>query len=311
MKRKLQNGLIACGIAAFGMLISVSSALALYVKNADDKQIEVSLSTVSYDAELGISDITAANENKLSPAHMSKVYNYKLSAVKGAESSYTQDVVVGKLDITFKTKSANLFDNITVTNVIDYKNYSDPEIVDGKETYFSKTADLNTVVLTGEKVLVGEYYVLTGSIAAPIHVVNGNNVSLTLKLDDTINVDNFIDVATAGYEIEVGLSATADYHFAHVMGLNPGSGLEFSAKDYNQMVPNIYAGNKFEWMWRADKDYPNSTIKCLVNNIWSKEKATADGGDANGNYKVSIVAGDSVYWTGSASAELSFYHPEA
>lgn len=305
MKRKLLNGIVAMGIATCGIAISVSSALALYVKNAEDKVINISLSTVSYDAELTVTDITADDASKkLSPSNKEIVYNYKLGASKDASSTYTQDVIVGKLDVSFKTTNLELFRSVTVKNVIDYKN-------NGADTYFSKTAALNTTVLAGDETTVNDYYVMSGSIYAPIHVINGNAVALTVALKEEVTDDSFVDIAATSYSIEVALSAPdAAYEYAHVMGLNSGGTPEFASQDYNQMVPNIYSKDKYEWMWKADKNYTGSTIKCNKNGDWSA-RPTGSNFDVDGNLLVDIVAGDSVYWTGSASDALSFYHPEA
>jgi len=241
MKKRILNTIIASSLASLAV---VGTSLAYYFKAAEDKSINVTLSSGSTDISFGISDITDDDsENKLNPDNLSKNYSYKLSANKSTNTTYTQDVLVGSLKVTFKTKNETLFNAVTLANVIDYKNYSESN--EGTDTYFSNSENkLNSIEFTKEDAADSSgYYVISGTMAAPVSAVNGNEVDLTLSLTG-IDDSNFVSIAEAEYDINVVISENTTYEYAYLGGVGD---LGWAPIDANRMVPNIYA-NAWQWM---------------------------------------------------------------
>jgi len=296
MKKRILNTIIASSLASLAV---VGTSLAYYFKAAEDKSINVTLSSGSTDISFGISDITDDDsDNKLNPSNLSKNYSYKLSANKSTNTTYTQDVLVGSLKVTFKTKNETLFNAVTLANVIDYKNYSGSS--EGTDTYFSNSENkLNSIEFTkADAPDSSGYYVISGTMDAPVSAVYGNEVDLTLALTG-IDDSNFVSIAEAEYDINVVISENTTYEYAYLGGVGD---LGWAPIDANRMVPNIYA-DKWQWMWKADKDYGASEIKAFKGEgesaIWSLGE----------NKAVTIVSGDSVYWSGSTTDAVDFYHP--
>lgn len=308
MKKRLLNTIIASSLA---MTSLVGFAIAYYFNEAEEKVIPISLSDNTSDATFVISDIVEDDTYKLNPDHTSKSYSYTLSVNKSESSTYTQDVLVGSLTVSIKTKSQKLVELLSVTNVIDYTNPSNTE---NPDTIFSTTKDLNTMTLTKPTSSDSSgYYVFTNTMFAPISVINGNKVKLTLSVGDTLTDDDFVALNAAPYEIDVTLSEASNYVYAYIGGLNVSGTNVWESSDFNMMVPNIYASS-WQWMWKADKDYASSAIKGFKHE--STEKTNYSSGiqnvldstlfDSDGNYKVDVKKGDSIYWDGFDQSELIY-----
>jgi len=307
MKKRLLNTLIASSI---GLVSIISTATAYFVTDAKETIIPVTLSSKTYDANFEIGSIDAVDSYKLNPDHTSKRYKYKLSVSKSASTTYTQDVLVGSLTVSVTTKSKKLSELLSATNKIDYTNPDKPESPD---TVFSTTDSLNSMSLTlSDEQDSNGNYVFTNTMYAPISVINGNEVTLTLSLGDTLSLDDFIELNAATYNINVSLDNATDYEYAYVGGLNVEGEQVWESNDSNMMVPNIYA-TSWQWMWRADKDYTGSAIKthkkvsegsCFskgVTGVTDETKFTTDG-----NYIVDVKQGDSIYWDGQNETELIY-----
>lgn len=307
MKKKNLNAIISVSVIAVGLIATLSTAAALYYKAAAERKINISLTSGSNDARLSISAITEDDSTKkLNPENTTKGYSYTIRGNKDTGSAYTQDVVVGDLKVTFKTKSQDLFEAVTLSNVIDYKNYSSDEA--GTDTYFSQTEALNTMNFERATAADTEgYYTISGSMEAPVSVLYEHKVALSLSWrSENITDDEFFAVAEAAYSINVKFEENTTYEYAYIGGVD---GMGWDAQDGNRMVPNIYA-SEWQWMWRADKDYGASSVKAF------KPQTSEDGTDTTiwsfgENTECTVAAGDSFYWAGNKDSTINFYHPEA
>lgn len=310
MKKTTFNGIIAGGVATFGVIASISSAFALYYKNPDDKKIDISLTTAA-DVSLQISDITKTGADALSlkdAVSRAMKYKYTLSGSNELNSTYSQKYVVGKLKVTLSTDNTKLFDNLTVSNVIDYTNKS--PTAEKTETYYSKTTALNTMSFT----LSADKKTYSGMMQAPVYVGTndaggiGNDAVLDIALKNTVTDANIIDIAEASFNIKIEFMECTDCVAAYVKGLDH---LGWTEVDDGMMVPNIMS-SKAEWMWTAGKDYGDSTFKCNIGEAWSMNTNGMHGGKANalvkadkdGNVIGNVKKGQSIYWTGAQGAEI-------
>lgn len=308
MKKRTITNIIAASLIVGSI---TSTAFAFYYKNATGN-INVTLNSGSTDVAFGITEIADADSSfKLSPDNNVKTYNYTLSATKA--NDYKQDVAVSTLTVTFKTKNKDLYDNVTVSNVIDYTN---PTITDTTKnsTYFSTETALNTMTFSEKSETASDgYYSVTGSMDAPISCIYGNKVTFTITLGNVTD-ETFLNIAEGAYTIDVVVSENKTYEYAYVGGIDS---LGWAAQDTNMMVPNIYSSS-WEWMWKADKDYGSSAIKAFQNvtpaegdpyTTYSKNYESTEGGDSMGNLSCNIVSGDSIYWAGNSDSKVIFSHP--
>ena len=291
--------LLGLGIAAIGVVGSVSIGYALYVNAPAENSNHISVGSHT--------DTTAD-------------INYRVDApvVKYAQNNGT--IVSEASAINPDTNKA----------IVQIPLGADPKTASTLQPYVVGKA---TVTLSGSAV-TGESPIATASIAVKgftagkwgesnANAVNGgfiNNVAeldkLVVKVDgtqylevtltfDVLSEANMVAAAKSKVRIDVNWGVESGYDYAYLIG--DETGWEMPTGYKYRMVPNIESDD-FQWWYSALEPTRDGGFKARkddnVGTTWSANNATDSG-----NYEVTTGNSYDFYWNGGSSDQLTRYVP--
>ena len=279
MKRFKKKSLI--GLAAGFLSVAVIGAsFALYKINPDSVGFNINIRTtgdLTYTITLGDQSPGALNpENAITN-------DLTLGATKSADSTYTQDIVVGTFEVVMVAPNANYAKALVDGGshiLVDVNN--DNELDGAGNNFFAEkalfVADADGVTLRAK--LEGFPAYLSG-IKAQLHR------AIAVGGADQIGwLAYTTDVAEKSLSsITLNWADPETYSYAYIVGSMSDS--NWADVDKYQMVPNPKSNN-FEWMYTGDFA-AGDQLKGHNSGVWS----TGD------NYVIDTAGTYSFYWSGS------------
>ena len=293
MKKKI----IGISVAAFGVLLSIGGAIALYQRAAEDTGFGISQGTYEGSTGAITYKVNGATSGTLNPSYLksngensgtglggeyTQVY---YEATLGAEFSNTlipQNFVVGNLAVSVGNIPAAYRDKLSIW--VDVDGYQADSL--GAEYY-------GNVLMTSDYEITAENQSMALSADIAVATSGVQKVRIFLKYDLT-DVDILSsDEASLGYSLNITWGEPNSFEFANVVG----TGNLWNVDEGYAMVPNINkpAAGGFEWVFN---NLPGSfgEAKCVKGTVWSSgDNAVLD---AEKTYDV--------YWSGSAEAAADF-----
>ncbi len=278
MKKK---SLIVGGIAAFAAIASIGTSFALYKVAPENKEVDIGIRTGT-DINYAISEVTGAEGNGLiTPDHLTNTYNFNIQGKKAEGTTYTQPYILAKLTVTVTSENTALIDALQTNATIGYK----------EGTYFANTAGQNSLNWTET-----DANTKTGTLSTYIYVGDGfeagdayNAVTLSIGLADWISAESLLALA-GDYSVSISLTDDESYQVAHVVGSMNG----WAVSDQYEMVMNIEATDKLEWMWLGSIPAGNEIKAKHENGTWSA--------DPNLQVPENLTG---VYWTGNGTDRIN------
>lgn len=278
MKKK---SLIVGGIAAFAAIASIGTSFALYKVAPENQEVNIGIRTGT-DVNYAILEVTGAEGNGLiTPDHLTNTYNFNIEGKKAEGSAFTQPYILAKLTVTVTSENTALIDALQTNATIGYK----------EGTYFANTAAQNTLNWSET-----DANSKTGTLSTYIYVGDGfeagdayNAVTLSIGLADGISAESLLALA-GDYSVSISLTDDESYQVAHVVGSMNG----WAVSDQYEMVMNIEATDKLEWMWLGSIPAGNEIKAKHENGTWSAEPNLQVPENLTG-----------VYWTGNGTDAIT------
>jgi hypothetical protein len=298
MKKKL----IGIAVASFGMILSVGSAIALYVQNCDPASFGIGQGTyegsegaITYKINGNTSGAVNPTYRKLAGeeegtglgGEFTQVkYEFALSATYSS-SLIAQNFVVGNLSV--------------VVNNIPAKYQGKLAIWAGIEGYEANS--LGEHYYASSLMPNGEDFAISDAeghdafnVSSDIAVSSAGTQKLVVYLKYTLGDYNLVekDEASLGYSLSVSWKEASSFNYAYVKG----DSIMWSADEKYAMNPNINKPYAEGWEW-VYNNLPGSFgpgAKCQVGDTWS----------ADPNANLDAEKSYNVYWTGAADAAATF-----
>lgn len=226
--------------------------------------------------------MTGAEGNGLiTPDHLTNTYNFNIQGKKAEGSAFTQPYILAKLTVTVTSENTVLIDAPQTNATIGYK----------EGTYFANTAAQNTLNWSET-----DANSKTGTLSTYIYVGDGfeagdayKAVTLSIGLADGISAESLLALA-GDYSVSISLTDDESYQVAHVVGSMNG----WAVSDQYEMVMNIEATDKLEWMWLGSIPAGNEIKAKHENGTWSA--------DPNLQVPENLTG---VYWTGNGTDAIT------
>lgn len=285
MKKGLLLGLT---VSIAGASLAVGGAFALYKRNATDITINIGARTDT-DLNYKVTDVAWAGGLSVMQPGVTNTLGFKIGAEKTAKSTYTQDVVVGKLTVEIESTNTyfiDYFDGKVTTTV----NFTD-DVFYGKT---HKDSDEGPEYKLNVMTLAKSEGKLTGSLQIPVELT-GRDVTMPISMPTDISNGDLKNLAEASYTVNIIWDAPTEFNFAYVTG----SMNDWAVTDEWRMVPMLNTPT-FEWTYKVDaahkaKLVKDTEFKCRVGDTWSPDP----------NYKISDAESGKVtgiYWKGAGNA---------
>lgn len=293
MKKKI----IGISVAAFGVLLSIGGAVALYQRAAEDTGFGISQGTYEGSEGAITYKVNGATSGTLNPSYLKsngenggtglggEYTQVCYEATLGAEYSSTlipQNFVVGNLAVTVGDIPAAYFGKLSIW--VDVFGYEANSL--GAQYY-------GNVLMTSDYAINAENP--TMAIGADIAVATSGvqKVRVYLKYDlDEIDVLTSNE-ASLGYSLNITWGEPSSFEFANVAG----TGTLWTIDEGYSMMPNINkpAAEGFEWVFN---NLPGTfgEAKCVKGSVWS----------ADPNAELNAEKTYDVYWSGAADAAARF-----
>jgi hypothetical protein len=298
MKKKL----IGIAVASFGMILSVGSAIALYVPAADPASFGIGQGTyegsegaITYKINGNTSGTVAPQYLKgdgtnggtgLGGEYTQVKYEFALSATYSS-SLIAQNFVVGNISVGIEDIPAKYQGKLSIWAGIE--GYADASL--GEHYYASSLMPGGTDFAINDEEGHASFSA-SGDIAVAASGTQKLCVYLKYNLGDIKLTEQ--DEASLGYSLEVSWSGPKSFTYAYVKG----DSIMWAADDKYAMNPNINKPYAEGWEW-VYNNLPGSFgpgAKCQLGDDWSADPNAAL--DAEKTYDV--------YWTGSNEAAANF-----
>ena len=302
MKKKL----IGIAVASFGMILSVGSAIALYVKNCDPTSFGISQGTYEGSEGLITYKINGNTSGTVAPQYLKAngenggtglggeytqvKYEFALSATYSS-TLIAQNFVVGSLHLTIDNIPAAHQGKLAIWAGVE--GYEEGSL---GEHYYSKS------LMPG-----GVDFAITNEVGHGAFNVNSNiavstagTQKLCVYLKYNLGDYNLVeqDEASLGYTLDVSWGDSVSFNYAYVKG----NGNQWTVDDKYAMNPNINAAYEnegdFEWIFN---NLPGTmeSAKCFKAgepDIWS----------ADPNANLDAEKSYNVIWNGSSESAAQF-----
>lgn len=298
MKKKL----IGIAVASFGMILSVGSAIALYVQNCDPASFGIGQGT--YEGSEGVITykINGNTSGVVSPQYLKTdgtnggaglggeytqvKYEFALSATYSS-SLIEQNFVVGALSVTVNNIPEKYQGKLSIWAGIE--GYQADSL--GEHFYASSLMPGGVdFAITSEE--GHDAFNVTSDIAVSSAGTQKLAVYLKYNLGDYKLVEE--DEASLGYSLSVNWKEASSFNYAYVKG----DSIMWSADQKYAMNPNINKPYAEGWEW-VYNNLPGSFgpgAKCQVGDTWS----------ADPNANLDAEKSYNVYWAGAADAAAIF-----
>ena len=299
MKKKL----IGIAVASFGMVLSVGSAIALYVKAAEPAEFGISQGTYEGSEGAITYKINGSTSGAVDPQYLKAngenggtglggeytqvKYEFALSATYSS-SLIAQNFVVGNLSVDIDNIPAKYQDKLSIWAGVE--GYEAGSL---GEHYYASSLMPGGV----DFAINGEEGHASFNAAADVAVSAAGTQKLCVYLKYNLGNYNLaeMDEESLGYTLNVGWGEPVSFNHAYVKG----DSIQWAQDDKYAMTPNInkeYAEGVWEW---AFNDLPGSFgpgAKCQVNDVWS----------ADPNANLDAEKSYNVYWNGSSESAALF-----
>ena len=298
MKKKL----IGIAVASFGMILSVGSAIALYVQNCDPASFGIGQGTyegsegvITYKINGNTSGVVLPQYLKtdgtnggtgLGGEYTQVKYEFALSATYSS-SLIEQNFVVGALSVTVNNIPEKYQGKLSIWAGIE--GYQADSL--GEHFYASSLMPGGVDFAITDEEGHGAFNV-TSDIAVSSAGTQKLAVYLKYNLGDYKLVEE--DEASLGYSLSVNWKEASSFNYAYVKG----DSIMWSADQKYAMNPNINKPYAEGWEW-VYNNLPGSFgpgAKCQVGDTWS----------ADPNANLDAEKSYNVYWTGAADAVATF-----
>lgn len=289
---KNKNLLIGLAVAVLGTAATVATAYSLYKETPADITINIGART-NKDIVCSIQNLAWKDGNSNLQPGANRDLEFTLGWEKTIDSTYTQNVMVGRLTVEISSTNADFVDY--------YAERLSSEITYDEGTFFAgENRNVSTSYKSeGKIVITGQY---------PIHI-DGQKCTLNFDTPANIAKADMLAIAGADFTVNINWEEADDYNYAYVASnLN-----EYGETEEYRMVPNTKSAN-FEWMYKLDAAHKalfveGTEFKCRQTPNGATEAAWSRGD----NFVVSadnVGKIDSIYWSGSSEADMIVYIPE-
>lgn len=293
MKKKI----IGISVAAFGVILSIGGAVALYTRAAEDTGFGISQGTYEGSDGAITYKVNGATSGTLNPSYLNsdgenggtglggdytQVYYEATLSAEFSNTLIPQNYVVGNLAVTIGNIPSDYFGKLSIW--VDVDGYEADSI--GAQYYGGIFMNYDYEITEGTQTMS-----LSHDIAVATSGVQKVRIFLKYELDEVSLLAK--DEASLGYSLNISWGAPYSFDFANVVG----TGTLWTVDEGYAMAPNINkpAAEGFEWVFN---NLPGTfgEAKCLKGEDWSSGE----------NYSLDAEKTYDVYWSGSAESAANF-----
>ena len=308
-----KNKIFGIGIASLGVVFSIATAAALYVKSAQDTGFGIGAGEYVGSEGVVTYKINGNTSGSLAPSYLKTdgsnggtglggdytqvKYEALLSATYAQDLS-AQDVVVGNLSVSIKNIPTKYQGKLSIWVGIDgYKEF------DGATQESDKIPSLGkqlfaTAFMTSDYAITSENseYVANRDIA----VKSGGEQKLVIYMKYDLTGTDLLtqNEASLGYTLDISWGKpSANYNYAYVVG----DGNQWTQDDEFAMAPNIdkKSTEGYEWMY-------NNLKGTLGHAKCNKTENQVTTWSADPDAELDAAKTYNVYWNGSNDTAASF-----
>lgn len=287
MKKKL---LIGLSVAVLGTVATTGTALALYKNTPSNITINIGART-NKDLVYTIKNLAWDSPAVLKPSE-APILSFTIGADKTLDSTYTQNVMVGRLTVEVSSTNSDFIDYYANQFYLKVKDYKENSFYT-KDARYRCGATKND----GKIVMTKEF---------PVKLA-GQKVEFLLPTPIDISKEDMLKVAGAAFTVDIKWEEATSFKYAYVA--NSLTDPAFGELEEYQMVPNLATEN-FEWMYQMDSAHQAAFVEGTEYKCRKTENDTTTwSGPSEGNMTVSAAQAGKltgIYWTG-ASGDVPTY----
>ena len=281
-----KNQILGLSIACFGVIASISTSFALYMKADADKNLGITVTTpeaATGNVNYLLGTVTnSLGDQKLSPDHRDVTYTVPLQA---EYEKFAQDFIVGKISVDL---TGDLAPQIDISaKVCGYNMGADSTITGDKNSIGYKTYGKDWVFPEGLK---------TQSQEVTVSVNGAQYLEVKLHLSDTVTDADFVNYAEKTYNLHLDWCEPTDFNYAYVIG----DASNWEERPEYKMIPNINA-DAWEWTYKGLTGFAQAKFK-NANGTYGGFDVTNE--NTNGNILLDRTTTYNAYWKETAKVTI-------